>query len=145
MKKENSKPSKKKEEDRWINVHDDDVMRAMGFTRPHIQSPRDPSVWTKSSYEKKLLKKVRNTCKNKDMHFHTAPFKTIPVKGKLIVNLHKNKVFGKTTYSFECMQHNIPAILAEFGVKTRSGLIEVQVRSYYWNGRTYTADNLPVW
>lgn len=148
MKKENTKSPKKgnpvEEEDRWIDVHDDDVMREMGFFRPLNQAPRDESVWTKTPYERRILKKVRHTCKGEDMHFHSVPRKVIRVRCKLIINLYKNKRFEKTTYSTECWQHEIPDILAKYRVTDRkTGYSTSVVRKYSWNGKTYDPKDLP--
>lgn len=146
MKKENIKSPKKgnpaEEEDRWINVHDDDVMREYGLLRSYKQSPRDPSVWIKNSSEKNLLRKARHSSRE-DMHFHTIPRKIIRVRAKLIINLYKNKRFSKTTYSTECWQHEIPEILAKYRVTDRNGFSTSVVRKYVWNGRTYSPNNLP--
>lgn len=148
MKKENTRSPKNKaiqqEEDRWINVHDDDVMREMGFFRPFNQTPRDESVWTKTPYEKRLLKKLRHSCKSGDTHFHASPRKVIRFRCKLIITLYKNKRFGKTTYSTECWQHEIPGILAKYQVTDRkTGYSTSVVRKYSWNGKTYGPKDLP--
>ena len=150
MKKENTKSPKKgnsvEEKDHWINVHDDDVMREMGFFRPFNQAPRDESVWTKTPYERRILKKVHSTKKGKDMHFHTIPKKIIRVRCKLIINLYKNKWFPKTTYSTECWQHEIPEILAKYRVtNSKTGYSTSVVRKYSWNGKTYNPSDLPFW
>lgn len=146
MKKENTKSPKKgnpvEEEDRWIDVHDDDVMRSHGLWRPYNQSPRDPSVWTKTPNERRLLKKLRHSFKG-DKHFHVAPRKIIRVRAKLIINLYKNKRFSKTTYSTECWQHEIPEILAKYRVIDRNGFSTSVVRKYVWNGKTYNPNDLP--
>lgn len=148
MKKENIKSPKKgnpvEEEDRWIDVHDDDVMREMGFLRPFNQTPRDESVWTKTPYERRILKKVRHSCKGEDMHFHLTPKKVIRVRGKLVINLLKNKRFRKTTYSTECWQHEIPEILAKYCVTNRkTGYSTSIVRKYSWNGKAYNPSDVP--
>lgn len=145
MKKENSKKSNSSEENRWINVHDDNVMREMGFLRPFVQSLRDKSVWEKSAYDRKMLKKFRNSGRNIDMHFHTIPQKVIKVRCNLIINLRKNKKFNKTTYSIECWQHEIPFILSKFSVKNKSGNDVNIIRKYSWNGKTYNPNELPFW
>lgn len=65
MKKENVKsPSKatQGDSDPWVNVHDDELMIKLGIRPPHLV-PRDPSVWTKTPYEKKLLKSLRRVHK----------------------------------------------------------------------------------
>lgn len=145
MKKENTKSPKKGnpvEEDRWIDIHDDDVMRAHGLWRPYIQSPRDPSVWTKTLSEKRLLKKLRHSFKG-DMHFHSIPRRVIAVRSKLIITLCKNKHFSKTTYSTECWQHEIPEILSKYKVVDRNGFSTKVVKKYVWNGRTYNPNDLP--
>lgn len=150
MKRENTKSPKKgspvEEEDRWINVHDDDVMREMGFFRPFNQASRDESVWTKTPYERRILKKMRHSCKSGDMHFHSVPKKVMRVRCKLVINLFKNKRFSKTTYSTECWQHEIPEILAKYHVTDRkTGYSTSIVRKYSWNGKIYNPSDLPFW
>lgn len=148
MKKEKTKSPKNKapqqDEDRWVNVHDESVMHEMGLLRFIKRTPRDKSVWTKTPYEKRLLKKLRHSCKGKDMHFHTLPRTIIRTRGKLIINLRKNKRFNKTTYSTECWQHEIPDILSKYQVNNRkTGYSENVVRKYSWNGKTYNTNDLP--
>ena len=150
MKKENPKSPKNKaiqqDEDRWIDVHDDNVMREMGFNRPFNQAPRDESVWTKTPNERRLLKMVRHSCKGEDMHFHSAPSKFIRVRGKLIIHLKKNKTFPKTTYSTECWQSDIQEILSKYIITNNNLKIsESAVAKYTWNGKTYYPGELPFW
>lgn len=149
MKQENSKSPKnkavQKEEDRWIDVHNDDVMREMGFTRPFIQAPRDASVWTKNPHEKHILKLVRNQVKL-EMRPYSLPVKHIPVRTKLIIQLKKNKKFPKTTYSVECWQHEISSILRKYVRRnSKTGYIESLVAKYTFNNRTYGPNERPFW
>lgn len=133
-------------DERWIDVHDDDVMREMGFFRPFNQKPRDPSVWTKTPYERKLLKKMKSRTPKGDNHFHSAPIKHIPIRAKLIIQLNKNRVFDKTTYSTTCWQHEIPYILMNYNVVDhRTGDAISAVKWYNWNGKKYSRCELPFW
>lgn len=149
MKKENTKSPKAKasqrEEDRWIDVRNDGLMIEM-IARPKPQEPRDESVWTKTPYEKKMLRKVKHTSKHKDMHFHTTPVTIKWLRCKLIINLKKNKYFNKPTYSVECWQHEIPYILSKYKIlnKKTGDSINI-VKSYSWNGQTYNPKSLPFW
>lgn len=150
MKKENTKSPNKavqQEEDRWIDVHNDDVMREMGFFRPFNQAPRDESVWTKTPYERRILQSVKHSCnKNEDMHFHSTPAKFIRVPGKLIIQLKKNRVYPKTTYSTKCWQSDIPSILAQYVITNHKlNITESVVAKYTWNGKTYYPGELPFW
>jgi hypothetical protein len=150
MKREKSKVLKKavqQDEDRWINVHDDKVMREMGFPRPSIQSPRDESVWSKTISEKITVRKFKHMFKQRDGHFHGIPKQTTPVVGKLIITLMKNKYYPKTTYSMKCKQHEIPDILAKFKAHDKKSGIDVSVvKKYYWNGKTYDNPSIvPIW
>lgn len=150
MKKENTKSPNKavqQEEDRWIDVHNDDVMREMGFFRPFNQTPRDESVWTKTPYERRILQSVKHTYgKKEDMHFHSIPAKFIKVRGKLIIQLKKNKVFPKTTYSIECWQSDIPNILSKYTItNNKLKITESIVAKYTWHGKTYYPGELPFW
>ena len=149
MKKENTKSPNKaiqREEDLWIDVNDDNVMREMGFFRPFIQAPRDESVWTKTSYERRILRGMRHSCSKEEMQFHAVPEKFIEVPGKLIIQLKKNKVYPKTTYSTKCWQSDIPSILAKYVITNyKRNTTESAVSKYTWNGKTYYPSELPFW
>lgn len=150
MKKENSKSPKNKaiqqEEDRWINVHNDDVMREMGFLRPFPQAPRYESVWRKTPNERRLLRNVKHVGKGEDMHFHSVPYKHIHVRAKLIIQLKKNKKYPNTTYSTECWMSNIPDILAKYQVTNpKTKYSESAVARYSFNGKIYAPNELPFW
>lgn len=148
MKQENSKsPSKatQREEDRWIDVHNDDVMREMGLLRSFNQTPRDKSVWTKTSNEKRLLHDLRHSVK-RDMHLHSYPIKHIPVRAKLIISFKNNKKCAKATYSTECWQHEISDILSKYLRKNdKTGQVESLVVKYVFNNRTYGPNERPFW
>ena len=116
---------KKKEENRFIDVHNDEVMRQFGLIRPIVQAPRDESVWTKTPNEHRILKTVKHTCKD-DMHFRSVPTKRGTVRSKLIVQIKPNKRFTKTTYSFDCLDTEIGEIVSRFE----------NVVKYAFNGRT---------
>lgn len=148
MKQETSKsPSKaiQRKEDRWINVHDDNVMREMGFSRPFNQVPRDKSVWTKTPNERRLLRELRHSVKL-DMHIHSLPNKHIPVRAKLTIQLRKNKRFPKTTYSTVCWQHEIEDVLFKYYWRNnKTGYSECLISKYTFNGRTYGPNEKPFW
>lgn len=139
------KETRKKEESRWINVHDDNVMREMGLIRPFEQTPRDKSVWTKTSNERRLLRSIRHSGNSNDMHFHTIPYQFVQIPGKLIIYLKKNKVYPKTTYSTECWKSDISDILAQYKTHNRKlNTFESIIAKYVWNGKTYSANELPI-
>ena len=147
MKQENVKsPSKapRSEEDLWVDVHDDELMIELGIRPPHLV-PRDPSVWTKTPYEKKLLKSLRRIHKGR-IYFHSVPRKSIPVRAKLIIQLKKNKKFPHTTYSTECWQHEIGDILFRYyQTNKKTGFSESLVSKYIYNGKTYSPNERPFW
>ena len=126
MKKENTKSPKNKaiqqEEDLWIDVHNDNVMREMGFLRPFNQAPRDESVWTKTPNERRLLRIAKSACKKEDMHFYTVPRKFIPLQGKLIIYLRKNKVYPKTA---ETSEYGIISGTFNLGNEINSGTYKI--------------------
>lgn len=130
----------KEKDSGWIDIHNDDIMRANGLWRPYDVIPRDPSVWTKTKEERKRLKKLRGTWKGLDLHFHNIPHKFIQVPGKLIIQLKKNKIYPKTTYSIKCWQSDIPEILIKY-----SGNKGTYISYYKWNGKTYCPTELPFW
>lgn len=148
MKKEITKSPKskaiQKEKDRWINVHDDNVMREMGFMRPFNQAPRDKSVWQKTPNERRLLRNVKHSEKNRNMHFHTVPTKRATVCAKLIIQLKPNKVFPKSTYSQECLNTRIRDVLGRFQITNpKTEYSQSVVAKYSYNGKTYAPNELP--
>ena len=147
MKKENTKsPSKapRSEEDLWVDVRDRELMIKLGIHPPYA-TPRDPSVWTKTPNEKRLLRSLRKSVKGR-IHFGTPPRKHIPVRAKLIIQLKKNKKFPYTTYSTECWQHEIGDILLNYyQTNKKTGFSECLVSKYVYNGKTYSPNERPFW
>lgn len=147
MKKENlQSPSKatQRDEDRWVDVHNDALMIELGI-RLATRTPRDKSVWSKTPYERRLLKTLRRSSKER-IHFHSIPEKSIPVRAKLIIYLKSNDKFPKTTYSTECWQHEIRSILSGYYQKAKkTGLAESLVVKYVYNGKTYGPNEKPFW
>ena len=147
MKKENIKsPFKATQDERnsWVDVHDAALMVELGI-HPRPATPRDPSVWTKSEQEKRILRTLR--CINKgDMHFNIPPHRSIPVQDKLIIQLRKNKQFPYTTYSIICGMHQIGDILNFFQQQDHQNKTVINlVAKYTFNGKTYKPDERPFW
>lgn len=147
MKEENVKSPIKvtqSDEDRWVDVHDDALMVELGI-HPRSATPRDPSVWSKSKQEKKILRTLRCAHKGK-MHLGAPSRKVIPVRAKLIVQLKKNKQFPYTTYSTICDMHQIGDILNFFHQWDRQNKTMVSVvAKYTFNGKTYAPNERPFW
>ena len=111
------------------HIHDDAWMVAEGLRQPK-QQPRDPSVWTRTDMERKILR----SCPK--MHVSggsSSSRKYIPVYTNLIVYVQGA---SKPTYSMKCWQVDIPRIIGSFGNK---------VIKYQWNGRTYQPNEVPFW
>lgn len=147
MKKETTKSPKNKaiqdKDSRWINVHDDAVMREMGFSR-FDRVPRDESVWTKTPKERQLLKKMKHTYKDMNPHFHSIPPKRATFRAKLIIQLKPNNIFPKSTYSQECLNTHISDVLEKFEIiDSVTRWPESIVAKYSYNGRTYAPNELP--
>lgn len=128
----------KEKEIEWIDVHDDDLMVKLGIRNPNI-TPRDPSVWTKTQKEKKLLKKLRNIYKNAnlgakrstDSHGYLLVYIKPDIKNAIkVINGIPNKGTIKTTFSFLCNKYNIKDILNDMSKK-------YSVVKYRWNGHDY--------
>lgn len=136
-----SKFIKKSEEDLKVDIHNDKEMVELGI-RVRPLEPRDPSIWVKNDVEKKNAKLVKQLTKN---YFNVTRWafkpRPIPVPGKLIIQLNKNDQFKHTTYSYECMQHDIPRILGHY----RVGKNDTLINWYKWNGKTYSPSELPFW
>lgn len=132
------------DEDFWVDVHDDEQMVELGI-RPPSAAPRDPSVWTKTPYEKRILKSLRRMHKGR-MYFHSSPIKHIPVRARLIVQLKRNKKFPKSTYSSECNMHEIGNILSKYYQwNKRDKCTECLIVKYSYNGKTYQPWERPFW
>lgn len=132
------------DEDLWVDVHDDALMIELGI-RPPALAPKDPSVWTKTPYERRMLRSYRRIHKGK-MHTGVAKIKPIPVRAKLIIQLKSNKKFPYSTYSTVCNMHEIGNILLRYRQwNKRTGFSESLVLKYSYNGRTYKPEERPFW
>ena len=147
MKEENVKSPIKaalSDNNHWVAVHNYALMVELGI-HPSPVTPRDPSVWSKSKQEKKILRTLRCAHKGK-MHLSTPPRKVIPIRAKLIVQLKKNKRFPYTTYSTICGMHQIGDVLNFFHQWDRQNRMMVSiVAKYTFNGKTYTPNERPFW
>lgn len=143
--KKDKKKSTKKEENRWVDVRNDKVMREMGILRPLPLVPRSSSVWTKTQLEKDVLREERNCTRKGDMHFHTIPYRHSTVRAKLIIYLKPNKDFDKSTYSKECSLSDVAEVLSNYKVyNKKSKSMESVVAKYSYDGKTYT-NSFPYW
>lgn len=152
-----SKPALKQlpkadDEDRWIDIHNHDLMVFLGLQQPYYEG-RDPSVWSKTPEEKEKLRILKSRCATilpRQWPF-TAP--RSPFLANLIVRVRPSNKFKtidkhgnehkKTYFSHKnvCLS-DIPNILAKYYVwkdKARQTL----VISYTWNGKTYSYNELP--
>lgn len=123
-----------------VDVMNDTEMVGLGI-RVAPRVPRDPNVWTKSSSEKFILKREKARQKNEFLTRWTGKRKSIPVYGKLVVNLKKVSNSSRLTLSFECGQSDIQRILSQFRINDS----ETNVKKYSWNGKTYAYTELPFW
>lgn len=135
------KKSKKKET--RVNIYNEKEMKSLGLRSDNV-SPRDPNVWTKSKKEKNAIKKAKRIYKNnhpyENWHIGNCPEPYLPYKCKLIVYLRKNKVFDKSTYSYECTPNDIKSYLNKFEDKKGSC-----VRKYKYNGKDYNVEEVPAY
>ena len=125
-----------------VDVRNDDQMVELGI-RPPLLPARDENVWTKTSRDRKLLRKLKHG--RSHTHFGTIPIKCIPVRDRLIIYLKKNNVFPKTTYSTECWQHEIGDILMKYIHISKSGNSHNLVMKYEFNGKSYLPNERPFW
>lgn len=149
------KIQKKEHDSGWVDVHNDAQMVSLGI-RCKLAEPRDPSVWTKTKSEKKSAKWARRQLKHAFDHASwPAPFRPIEIPGKLIIRIKKTSKFSKvmsngvkfykTTFSHECKQSDIPEILSKYMIRGKNKQDITLVQWYKWNGKTYSADELPFW
>lgn len=140
------------DEDRWIDVHDHDLMVSLGMQQPYYEG-RDPSVWEKTPEEKAKLAFLKSRCTTILPRQWPSTEKRSPFSAKLIVRVRPSNKFKtidkhgnehkKTYFSHKnvCLS-DIPSILAKYYVwknKARQTL----VISYTWNGKTYSYNELP--
>ena len=136
-------------EEGWVDIKNDELMVKFGLRQPVLE-PRDESVWRKSPNEKRLLKVLRNSIKDKG-RTSTIPMKSIPVRSKLIIYLENNNVYPNTTISTECWQHEIGEIISNYMIVDRKNskkdktVYKNIVMKYSWNGKTYRNNQLPFW
>lgn len=144
MKQENPKNVSKSTDIEWVDIHDEDLMIQLGIHQPDLE-PRDPSVWTKTSSERKFLKSLRHFFKA-EMRASSMPRKSIPVIAKLVIQLKPNSKFQKSTYSTACWMHDIGSILAKYTqINQTTGFSESLVNKYSYNGKTYLPGETPFW
>ena len=129
-----------------VNCNDEKEMESLGYRHPLV--PRDQTVWTKTEFEKKLLKKMKRRFKNYEFSSNWGYTKLhIPCYDKLIVQIYKNPDFLKrngfpvshTTFKFFCGQSDISYILSKFVDESGHSF----VRWYKFNGKEYKPDELP--
>lgn len=149
------KKIEKKEENLRVDVNNDAEMVALGI-RPKNLEPRDPSVWTKSRQDKKNAKLVKHHLKHAFEYTKwPAPKRSIPISGKLIVLIKKDKKFSekqsdrkfiyKTTFSHKCNQSDIPELLSKYTTLNKNNENVSLVVKYKWNGKEYQYGELPFW
>lgn len=144
MKQESNKKPNKTSNSGWVDVHDDALMVELGI-RPKSLSPKDPNVWTKTNQERKLLRNLKRSHKEK-IHIGSIPEKVIPVKAKLIIQLKRNNKFPNTTYSMICDMHKISNILNSFMQYDKQSKTMINlVAKYKYNGKEYSPNELPFW
>ena len=128
----------KEKEIEWVDVHDDELMVKLGIRNPNVE-PRDPSVWTKTAKEKKLLRKLRNIHKRKSLgakrstnnHGVLLVYVKPDIKNAIkVFNGIPNKGTIKTTFSFICNRYNINDIIDEMNK-------QYDVVKYRWNGHDF--------
>lgn len=135
----------------WVDIHNDSLMVKLGIRQPNLE-PRDPSVWTKTPKEKKAVRKMKRSVKDSWISGGLVQKKSIPVYGKLIVNVMKNDKFKipgtyhiKTTFSHNCGQADIPFILSKYSYTNNNGETKSLVISYKWLGKEYKNGEIPFW
>lgn len=134
------KKSIKKQEEKPVNVYNVNEMRSLGLRSDEFV--RDPNVWTKSKKEKKAIRKITATYKNKhsyeDWHIPSKYEPYLPYKCKLIVYLNKNKVFTNSVHSIICTPNRIIDYLNKFKDGNES-----LVKKYSYNGKMYQPNERP--
>ena len=140
------------DEDRWVDVHNHALMVYLGIRQP-LYEGRDPKVWTKTKEEKRLLKQLKGRCTTILPSGWPGETPRSRFFSKLIVRIRPSNKFKfkdkhgneqkKTYFSHKNVcETDIPNILAKYYVwkdKARQTL----VISYTWNGKTYSANELP--
>lgn len=145
-------PIPQEEEDIWVDVHDHDLMVELGIHKPYYVG-RDSRVWTKTEKEKQQLKEMKARCTTilpngwpstptRSRFFSTLIVRIRPSNKYKFID-KKGNTQKKTYFSHKNInESDIPNVLAQYYVwkdKARQSL----VISYSWNGKTYSANELP--
>ena len=140
------------DEDRWVDVHNHELMVFLGCRQP-LADERDPKVWSKTAAERKLLKQLKGRCTTILPNGWPGEPSRSRFSFDLIVRVRPSNKFKfvdkhgnaqkKTYFSHKNVcETDIPNILAKYYVwkdKARQSL----VISYTWNGKTYSPNELP--
>lgn len=140
------------DEDRWIDVHNHDLMVGLGMRQP-LYRGRSLSVWEKTPEERKQLEQLKARCttilprqwpytKTRKPFYAKLIVKVRPTNKYKFVDKHGNTQ-KKTTFSHKsvCVS-DITSILSKYYVwkdKARQSI----VISYNWNGKEYAPNELP--
>lgn len=116
-----------------VDITNDEMMIREGLRQP-IQTPRDPSVWTKTEKEKRLWKKYRRVLAPNTRW--ASPEKSNGLPGKLIIQV---RGLEQSTYSHKCLTTDVLYLLSKY--KTESSSI---VKSS-WNGQTFDPEHIRLW
>lgn len=128
----------KEKEIEWVDVHNDELMIKLGIRNPNVE-PRDPSVWTKTPKEKKILRKLRNIHKRTPLgakrsnnnHGVLLVYIKPDINNAIkVINGVPDKGTIKTTFSFICNKYNIKDIIND--MKNKYSVVK-----YRWNGSDY--------
>jgi hypothetical protein len=141
------------DEDRWVDVHNHELMVYLGIHKPYYVG-RDPKVWTKTDAERKQLAQLKARCttilpsgwpgdKPRSKFSFDLIVRVRPSNKYKFVDKHGNTQ-KKTYFSHKnvCLT-DIPNILAKYYVWKKDEGRQSLVISYTWNGKTYSPNELP--
>lgn len=128
----------KKKSEKPVNVYSDAEMNEAGFFRGAEILKYD---FSKSKKEKKILRKMKYKIRDFDGHVYSTikPYSSCK-NAKIIIQLVKNKIFDKTTYSKICRYNDIPVILAKYS-DPKTG--KTFISKYKYNTRWYNVQEMP--
>lgn len=126
----------KKVKEEKVDIKNDKLMIELGMRLPDRIIPD----FSKTLKEKKMIKKMKKACNEVSRNWSSAEESSYPLESKIIVNLKKNISYPKTTYSRVIWQYQIDNYINSFRSKKGNCL----VKSYYWNGKTYNVNELPI-
>lgn len=120
----------------WVNIHDEKLMVSLGI------HPRDYKIpnFSKTEKEKAMLRRMKRSAMPITTKMVSNNEASFPLYDKIIVYLLRNNSYKKQIYSSKIWMKDIQSYINSFVSKKGKNL----VKYYFFNGKKYRANELPV-